>query len=67
MPFYEYVCVQCKQVVEVLRSIKELAPEELHDACGGELRQLFAAPAVIYQGSGFAKKDRRKGGSNRAK
>jgi predicted nucleic acid-binding Zn ribbon protein len=32
--------------------------ERLHEDCGGHLVRLFSVPEVVYQGKGWAKKDR---------
>ena len=60
MPIYEYVCSACAKRTEILHGINEVAPSSCPE-CGAEgtLRKGFAAPAVVFQGSGWAKKDRR--------
>ncbi|MBI3649260.1 MAG: hypothetical protein HY240_11010 [Actinobacteria bacterium] len=61
MPTYEYVCRDCGRVFEVVRS---MAQESLTicDECGGELRKVFAAPAISFKGSGFYATDHGKKG-----
>ena len=60
MPIYEYVCSACGQRTEILHGIHDSAPAFCPD-CGAEgtLRKGIAAPAVVFKGSGWAKKDRR--------
>ena len=60
MPIYEYVCSACAKRTEILHGINETAPSFCPE-CGAEgtLRKGFAAPAVVFKGSGWAKKDRR--------
>ena len=52
MPTYEYVCKSCGHLFEVVQSMRDdaltVCPE-----CGGELRKVFAPPAISFKGSGF--------------
>jgi len=52
MPTYEYICKSCGHVFEVVQSMRDdtltVCPE-----CGGELRKVFAPPAISFKGSGF--------------
>ena len=59
MPVYDYACSNCGQVTEVIHGIDAPGPRYC-PACGAEgtLRKTFAAPAVHFRGSGWAKKDR---------
>jgi putative FmdB family regulatory protein len=59
MPIYDYLCSSCGQTTEVIHGIDAPAPR-FCPACGAEatLRKAFAAPAVLFKGSGWAKKDR---------
>jgi len=34
------------------------------EKCGRWMRMIYSAPAVVYNGDGFAKKDRKKGAKN---
>src|SRR4029077_3857269 len=52
MPTYEDVCRCCGHRFEVVRSIHDDALTECPD-CGGELRKVFAPPAISFKGSGF--------------
>ena len=59
MPTYEYACKACGHRFEVVRSIHDDALTECPD-CGGELRKVFAPPAISFKGSGFYATDHRK-------
>lgn len=60
MPIYDYSCRACGHVTEVIHGINEESPR-FCPACGAEgtLKKAFAAPAVVFKGSGWAKKDRK--------
>jgi putative FmdB family regulatory protein len=58
MPIYEYVCAACGERVEVIHGIHGPGPETCA-ACGGQLRKAVSAPAIVFKGSGWAKKDAR--------
>jgi putative FmdB family regulatory protein len=58
MPVYEYVCVACGHRMEVIHGIHATGPAAC-DACGGALRRALSAPAIVFKGSGWAKKDAR--------
>lgn len=57
MPLYDYFCEKCESVVEIMHPMEEDI-QRLHENCDGHLVRLFSAPEVIYQGKGWAKKDR---------
>ena len=59
MPTYEYVCKACGHGFEIVRSIHDDALTECPD-CGGELRKVFAPPAISFKGSGFYATDHRR-------
>jgi putative FmdB family regulatory protein len=52
MPTYEYACRACGHTFEIVQSMRDetltVCPE-----CGGELRKVFAPPAISFKGSGF--------------
>ena len=52
MPTYEYRCRACGHTFEIVQKMSEdaltICPE-----CGGELRKVFAPPAITFKGSGF--------------
>jgi putative FmdB family regulatory protein len=68
MPIYDYRCSNCGQMTEVIHGIDAPAPR-FCPACGAEgtLRKAFAAPAVLFKGSGWAKKDRSSSSASRTK
>jgi putative FmdB family regulatory protein len=59
MPIYEYTCSACGHTTDMLHGIHEPAPPFCPE-CGAEgtLRKGFAAPAIVFKGTGWAKKDR---------
>jgi putative FmdB family regulatory protein len=59
MPIYEYTCSSCGQKTEILHGIHDPVPPFCPE-CGAEgtLRKGFAPPAIVFKGSGWAKKDR---------
>ncbi len=59
MPIYDYLCSNCGQTTEVIHGIDAPAPR-FCPVCGAEgtLPRTFAAPVVLFNGSGWAKKDR---------
>jgi putative FmdB family regulatory protein len=59
MPTYEYVCRSCGHAFEVVRSIHD-DPLTVCPDCGGELRRVFAPPAIAFKGSGFYATDHRR-------
>ena len=71
MPIYEYTCSSCGQTTDILHGINDPVPPFCPE-CGAEgtLRKGFAPPAIVFKGSGWAKKDRaatRKPGSSSSK
>ena len=52
MPTYEYVCKQCGHLFEIVQSMRDEPLRECPE-CGGELRKVFAPPAISFKGSGF--------------
>ncbi|TAK03064.1 MAG: FmdB family transcriptional regulator [Chloroflexota bacterium] len=59
MPIYDYTCSSCGHLTEVIHGMGEGGPR-FCPSCGveGTMRKGFAAPAVHFKGSGWAKKDR---------
>jgi putative FmdB family regulatory protein len=57
MPVYEYACRSCGRRVEVIHGINDPAPTTC-EACGGVLAKVLSAPAIVFKGSGWAKKER---------
>lgn len=62
MPVYDYLCSACDHRADILHGINDPGPR-FCPSCGteGTMRKQFAAPAVHFKGTGWAKKDR--GGS----
>jgi len=58
MPLYDYQCLSCGHIVEVLRGVNDPGPQHC-ERCGGAMRKLMSAPAIVFKGSGWAKKDAR--------
>ena len=52
MPTYEYVCRSCGHLFEIVQSMRDETLTECPQ-CGGELRKVFAPPAISFKGSGF--------------
>jgi len=52
MPTYEYVCKSCGHLFEIVQSMRDDPLSECPE-CGGELRKVFAPPAISFKGSGF--------------
>jgi putative FmdB family regulatory protein len=66
MPIYDYLCTECDHRADILHGINDPGPN-FCPSCGkeGTMRKQFAAPAIHFKGSGWAKKDR--GGSSATK
>jgi putative FmdB family regulatory protein len=58
MPLYDYVCTACGTRVEVIHGVNEAGPT-VCTACGGAMRKALSPPAIVFKGSGWAKKDAR--------
>jgi len=58
MPLYDYQCQNCGHSVEVMHGVNEPGPQRC-DRCGGAMRKLLSTPAIVFKGSGWAKKDAR--------
>jgi putative FmdB family regulatory protein len=67
VPTYDYRCSSCGERVEIVHSING-GPPETCPRCGafGTLRKAFAAPAIHFKGSGWAKKERHAAVKSRA-
>jgi putative FmdB family regulatory protein len=52
MPLYEYRCVSCGRVTEVMHRVNQPGPKTC-EACGGEMQKMPSAPALQFKGSGF--------------
>ena len=58
MPTYDYVCTACGTRVEVVHGVSQAGPEAC-TVCGGRMRKAMSSPAIVFKGSGWAKKDAR--------
>jgi putative FmdB family regulatory protein len=58
MPTYEYRCRNCGHTFDVVQAMID-EPLTVCPVCGGELRKVFAPPAISFKGSGFYSTDRR--------
>ncbi|MDA8204164.1 MAG: FmdB family transcriptional regulator [Chloroflexi bacterium] len=56
MPVYDYACTQCGRTIEVTHGVHAHGPSAC-EACGGPMRKLLSSPAIVFKGSGWAKKD----------
>lgn len=56
MPLYDYACTQCNHAIEVIHGVNEPGPSAC-ERCGGPMRKLLSPPAIVFKGSGWAKKD----------
>jgi len=52
MPRYEYACRDCGHTFEIVQSMSD-EPLTVCPRCGGQLRKVFAPPAIAFKGSGF--------------
>lgn len=52
MPTYEYRCRSCGHTFDVVQAMSD-ETLTVCPVCGGELRKVFAAPAISFKGSGF--------------
>ena len=52
MPTYEYRCRDCGHTFDVVQPMVD-DPLTVCPVCGGELRKVFAPPAISFKGSGF--------------
>jgi len=66
VPIYDYVCSVCGHRFEIFHGLNESGPHSC-PLCGGRVSRAFAPPAIHFKGSGWAKVDRRYGGSPKRK
>jgi putative FmdB family regulatory protein len=52
MPTYEYRCRDCGHTFDVVQRMTD-DPLTVCPNCGGQLRKVFAPPAIAFKGSGF--------------
>jgi len=58
MPTYDYVCHHCGHRFEVVHGLHDEGPKTCPVCHSNQVRKAFAAPAIHFKGSGWAKKDR---------
>jgi putative FmdB family regulatory protein len=63
VPTYQYACTECGEPLEVVQKFTDDALTEC-PACGGRLRKIFSAAAIVFRGSGFYRTDSRSGSSS---
>ena len=66
MPTYQYSCTECGEPLEVVQKFDDDALTEC-PACGGRLRKVFSAAAIVFRGSGFYRTDSRNGSGKPSK
>ena len=52
MPTYEFRCRDCGHTFDVVQKMTD-DPLTVCPNCGGQLRKVFAPPAIAFKGSGF--------------
>jgi putative FmdB family regulatory protein len=52
MPIYEYKCLKCGKVIEILQKSSEPRLKEC-PSCGGSLKKVLSPPAIQFKGSGW--------------
>jgi putative FmdB family regulatory protein len=65
MPTYDYVCRACGHRIEVHHGLYAEGPTQCPNCHSHALRKAIAAPAIVFKGSGWAKKDRRPGSATK--
>jgi putative FmdB family regulatory protein len=60
MPIYDYACQSCGRRIELMHGVNASGPGAC-EQCGGQMRKLLSPPAIVFKGSGWAKKDARSG------
>lgn len=60
MPTYQYACTECGEPLEVVQKFSDASLTEC-PSCGGRLRKVFSAAAIVFRGSGFYRTDSRSG------
>jgi putative FmdB family regulatory protein len=61
MPTYEYRCRDCGHSFDIVQKMSD-EPLTHCPECGGDLRKVFAPPAIAFKGSGFYATDHGKKG-----
>jgi len=53
LPIYEYKCEGCSCEFDVRKSFSDDSNHVVCPDCGKKAHRVFAAPAIIFKGSGF--------------
>ncbi len=62
MPIYEYRCLKCDTLFELIQKFSD-DPIKKHAGCGGKVERLISAPGLHFKGSGFYITDYARGSS----
>lgn len=52
MPIYEYKCLKCGSIHEILQKLND-PPLEKCPECGGHLKKVISPPTLQFKGSGW--------------
>jgi putative FmdB family regulatory protein len=66
VPLYDYDCAACGRRFEVIHGVHADGPSACPLCGSGPVKKAFAAPAVHFKGTGWAKKERRAAARSRA-
>lgn len=54
MPTYEFDCVECDKVYEVVKSMTDNSPE-FCEQCGNRLNRVYSLGGVTFNGTGWGR------------
>ena len=63
MPRYEYECIKCQKVHEVIQKFSD-APLEKCPECGGPITKVFSQSSFALKGTGWYTTDYKRGGKS---
>ncbi|MCK4777267.1 MAG: zinc ribbon domain-containing protein [Actinomycetia bacterium] len=59
MPIYEYKCVKCNNIFDVMQNIDDKKITKcIH--CNGKVKRVYSPAGIIFKGQGFYKTDYKK-------
>lgn len=58
MPTYSYRCTECENAFDIQQSMSDASLTDC-PSCNGQLRKVFSAVGVTFNGSGFYRTDSR--------
>jgi len=58
MPTYQYLCADCKVKTDVVRGIRDDAPDLFCKTCNSALKRVYSNIGVTFNGNGFYSKDK---------